>query len=85
MDYLDNIGKKVTKCRHGGTEPKKTNAKPFKSKLMVNTVRGVINHPHLNVPAYTFKEDDSYVECARCVVVDVSVVWWLKLWRKIFA
>jgi hypothetical protein len=43
--------------------------KPFKSGLMVNTVKGVINHPILNIPAYTFYEDDSFVECWRCIVV----------------
>ncbi len=44
--------------------------KPFKSGLMINTVKGVINHPILNIPAYTFYEDDSYVECRRCIVVE---------------
>jgi hypothetical protein len=43
--------------------------KPFKSGLMINTVKGVITHPILNTPAYTFYEDDSYVDCRRCIVV----------------
>jgi hypothetical protein len=43
--------------------------KPFKSGLMINTVKGVINHPILNTLAYTFHEDDSYVECKKCIVV----------------
>lgn len=67
--YRENIGKQVAKCKHGGSVPRSTNVKPFKSKQIVNTVRGTINHPQLNVPAYTFYEDDSYVDCARCVVV----------------
>jgi hypothetical protein len=44
--------------------------KPFKSGLMINAVKGLINHPILNTPAYTFYEDDSYVECRRCIVVE---------------
>ena len=73
-----NIGKKVTKGSISetisllggpGIELKKRKKiKPFKSGLKVNTVRGVINHPILNVPAYTFEEDDSYVECRRCKI-----------------
>lgn len=59
------IGCRVKKTSKAGTQPK-----PFKSQLLVNTVKGVINHPILNIPAYTFEEDDSFVECRRCVVVD---------------
>jgi len=62
MEYGENIGKQVTK-----TNPsKKTMGKPFKSGLMINTVKDVINHPILNIPAYTFHEDESYVEARRC-------------------
>ena len=57
----ENIGKKVTK-----TSAKQ---KPFKSGLKINTINGVINHPTLNIPAYTFEEDDSYVECRRCIIL----------------
>jgi len=53
--YGDNIGKKVKK-----------DSKPFKSGSKINTVDGLIRHLHLRVPAYTFEEDDSYVECRRC-------------------
>lgn len=60
MNYEKNIGKRVHK-------PK--SRKPFKSGFLINTVKGVINHPILNIPAYTFEEDDSYVECRRCDVV----------------
>ena len=52
-----NVGKKVWK---------KTSRKPFKSGNLFNTVKSIINHPQLNIPAYTFEEDDSYVECRRC-------------------
>lgn len=61
MNYEDNIGKQVHKDGSG---------KPFKSGLKVNTVKAVIDHPILDVPAYTFEEDDSYVECRRCDVLN---------------
>jgi hypothetical protein len=41
---------------------------------MINTVKGVIDHPILNIPAFTFHEDDSYVECRRCIVVSPDEV-----------
>lgn len=50
------IGKKVFK----------TSGKPFKSKLKVNTVKGLTDHPILKIPAFTFVEDDSIVECRQC-------------------
>jgi hypothetical protein len=59
-----NIGEKVCKTSKNNTEPK-----PFKSGLKINTIKGVINHPILNIPAYTFYEDDSYVEVRRCKIV----------------
>ena len=58
------VGKQVSKSARCETEPK-----PFKSGLKVNTVKGIINHPQLNIPAFTFLEDESYVECRRCEVV----------------
>lgn len=64
--YCQMVGKKVTKMRKGGDKA----AKPFKSKLTINTVKDIINHPILNIPAFTFEEDDSYVECRRCHVVN---------------
>lgn len=62
-DYKFMIGMRVSKTHRVGVEPK-----PFKSGLKVNTIRGVINHPQLNIPAFVFVEDTSYVECRRCVV-----------------
>lgn len=59
-----NIGKKVSK----------TSFKPFKSGKLVNTVKDVIEHPTLKIPAYTFEEDSSYVECRRCDVVEVDYI-----------
>jgi hypothetical protein len=64
-DYEPNIGRQVCKTtlrNHG-------NPKPFRSGNKVNTVKGVIMHPTMDIPAYTFVEDDSYVECRRCFVI----------------
>lgn len=44
----------------------KESKKPFKSGKKINKVKSIINHPQLNIPAFTFEEDDSYVECRRC-------------------
>lgn len=62
--YESFIGCKVQKKSKSGTEPK-----PFKSGLKINTVKGIMNHPQLNIPAFTFEEDESYVECRRCVKI----------------
>ena len=50
-NYSTYIGKQVCKRRSG---------KPFKSGEKINTVKGIVNHPQLNVPAFTFVEDESY-------------------------
>lgn len=60
--YEDLIGKCVVKAHRIGVKAKK-----FKSGRHVNTVKGIIDHPILHVPAYTFLEDDSYVACKYCV------------------
>ena len=65
MNYNANIGRRVNKSKSD---------KPFKSGLKINTVKDVIDHPVLNIPAYTFEEDDSYVECRRCFLVDTHEV-----------
>lgn len=65
----NNIGKKVSKTALSKQRGQDINPKPFKSQFLVNTVKGVIIHPQLNIPAYTFVEDDSYVECRRCQLV----------------
>ncbi len=53
-----------------GYTVRKTSRKPFKSGTKVNTVAGVVVHPFLGVPSFTFVEDDSYVECRRCRSVE---------------
>ena len=60
-DYKKNIGKRVHKHKSG---------KPFKSGLVVNTIKDVIIHPILKLPAYTFMEDESYVDCRGCEAID---------------
>ncbi len=67
-NYEENIGKRVQKCAMSHKASHKP--KPFKSGQKINTVKAVIDHPILHVPAYTFVEDDSYVECRRCEVVN---------------
>jgi len=42
--------------------------KPFKSGKKHNTVKDVVIHPILGVPAFSFFEDDSIVECSSCIV-----------------
>ena len=64
-EYEINIGKKTHKTSKEGTEPN-----PFKSGFKVNTIKGVIEHPQLKIAAYTFIEDESYVECRRCVIIE---------------
>lgn len=61
MEYSDLIGKKVFKEKSG---------KPFKSGQKINTVRGIINHPQINTPAFIFEDDDSYVDCRICKKVE---------------
>lgn len=65
QDLTLNVGKKVSKIRKENCEPK-----PFKSGLKVNTIKAVIDHPILHIPSYTFEEDDSYVECRRCFIIN---------------
>lgn len=42
--------------------------KPFKSGKKANTVKEVVVHPVMGTPAYSFMEDDSVVECSRCIL-----------------
>jgi hypothetical protein len=66
--YEGYVGRKCTKKSINGDI--RYNPKPFKSGAKTNTIKGIINHPHLNVPAYVFYEDDSYVECRRVEILD---------------
>jgi hypothetical protein len=48
----------------------KKSKKPFKSGEKIATVKSIISHPILNRPAYTFYEDDSYVACETCNIIE---------------
>lgn len=50
-----------------GDKVVKKSSKPFKSGNKVATVKGTVNHPVLNLPAFTFYEDESIVECRKCI------------------
>lgn len=65
-EFSSMMGKQVKKKGVTKSDKKQREPKPFKSGLKINTVNGIINHPILNIPAYTFVEDDSFVECRRC-------------------
>lgn len=67
IEELKNlVGKKVKKTTH-----KKFGAgNPFKSGNMENTIKNVVEHPTLKIPAFTFLEDDSFVEARRCILID---------------
>jgi len=52
-----------------GKKVRKISGKPFKYGGKISTVRGVVTNPHTGRDAYTFDEDDSYVECKRCLVI----------------
>lgn len=61
------IGRQCRKpSGHGNT----SQPKPFKSGLKVNTIKGVIIHPYIGEPAFTFVEDDSFVRCSRCLIIE---------------
>ena len=65
-DYIENIGCSCINKTNEGSAPKH-----FKSGFKTNTISGVIKHPIMEKEfAYTFLEDDSYVEVRRCVIVD---------------
>lgn len=48
---------------------RKRSNKPFKSGSKVNTPYGIIIHPQTGLFAFIFAEDESNVECWRCVLV----------------
>jgi hypothetical protein len=51
----------------------KVSGKPFKSGNTVNTIKGYMEHPQIpNEKAYTFYEDDSYVEVRRCLILSTA-------------
>lgn len=57
------VGKKVLK----------PSGKPFKSTLKMNTVKEVVNHPVIGVPAFKFHEDDSIVDVRNVKLADDKI------------
>jgi hypothetical protein len=51
-----------------GRQVYKTSKKPFKSKLVYNTVSGVTINPHTKRKAFTFEEDESIVDAHICAI-----------------
>jgi hypothetical protein len=66
--YEHYIGKQCVKKSINDNPTHKP--KPFKSGSKVNTIKGVVIHPHLGIPAYIFCEDTSYVECRRVQILN---------------
>ena len=61
MNYEAWIGRRVQKRGRG---------KPFKSTFKINTVKGIVDHPYRpGRPAFLFFEDDSFVSCETCELV----------------
>lgn len=69
VPFTDVIGCKVWKNPNTNS---KFEPKPFKSGLKINTVTGVIPHPITGRDAFTFAEDDSYVECHICSIAPMN-------------
>ena len=57
--FQDWVSKKVYK---------QTSLNPFKSTFFVNTVKSVTINVKTGLPAFTFEEDDSVVDCWICKV-----------------
>jgi hypothetical protein len=60
--FRSMIGMRVRKSRPDD----KSQPKPFKSGLKVNTVSGIGVHPKLGCLVFLFVEDDSFVCCHIC-------------------
>lgn len=48
----------------------KISGKPFKSRLKINTIKGFLFDKRFNKLAYTFNEDDSFVHCDKCLIIE---------------
>ena len=48
----------------------KKSRNPFKSGEKIGTVKGITTNPFTNRMAFTFNEDDSFVECMKCHLVE---------------
>ena len=66
--YHPYIGKKVRKVSN----------RPFKSRFKTNTVKGIIgitipSHSESELLCFVFEEDESFVECRRCILIEDEV------------
>jgi len=66
-DYGCKLSIKNNENIYIGKKVKKESGKPFKSKLLINTVKEVTINPNTNNKAFTFIEDDSIVDCHQCI------------------
>jgi hypothetical protein len=53
-----------------GSRVRKRSNKPFKSTTKVNRVKSIVIHEQSGLFGFKFEDDDSVVECWRCVPVD---------------
>lgn len=51
---------------------RKPSNKPFKSTFLINTVKDVTVNTNTNLPAFTFLEDESIVDCHQCQCVAID-------------
>lgn len=63
------IGKKCRKARYNKAGDL-LSPKPFKSRKQVNVIKDVITHPVLQIPSFTFEDDDSFVEARRIIILE---------------
>ena len=55
-----------------GKQVHKISKKPFKSKQVYNTVKGVTINPHTQLEAFAFEEDESIVDVHICKLREVN-------------
>lgn len=58
--FKDWVGSKVYKH---------TSLNPFRSGFLKNTVKSLTTNEHTGLPAFTFEEDESTVDCWICKIV----------------
>jgi hypothetical protein len=66
LKYYPMIGLKVRKTSRG---PNNKEPKPFKSGFKINTVTGIEINPYIGKLGFTFKEDDSVVNCDQVTLI----------------
>ena len=64
--FMPNIGKKC----HKTSSSVDAQPNPFKSGKKIATIKDVVVHPVLWIPAYQFEQDDSFVACYNVIVLE---------------